>query len=485
MRFNLLNIIRIFFSISLLSALLLSGCGSDSEQPPEAAVGSNDTVSSSCRDCHEFKLDKNHALDCTSCHQGLTPAPGREKAHENLAVYPAHPDNLDHTCGKCHVEQVKNCRTSLHFTLKEEVNVVRMAFGGRELDSVVDIPAGQPINSPIALVNDLLRRRCLRCHVYYRGDPYPATIHGTGCAACHLTYADGKLTNHQFTRPDSDKPCLHCHYGNYVGSDYHGRYEHDFHWDYRTPYRAEGPSSRPYGVEFHQLSADIHQQKGLLCIDCHSGRELMGASSKRITRKSCHEPGEILAAKQKKKKSRIFLFRKKDGVKVEVPLLEHPAHKRYKKEIHCMVCHAQWSFNDQGTNLLRQDMEDYDPWGELTVQSCYEVEDELETNLYTDEEYPVPFMRDKITGTARLGIWLKGYEQRRWEPPLLCRDGEMLSVCRPVLDLHLSYVNDQGEVIFDAISPVNPPANGLRPYVSHTTGKAGAFYQLRINQVRQ
>ena len=35
------------------------------------------------------------------------------------------------------------------------------------------------------------------------------------------------MQSHAFSTP-TDKQCLSCHYGNYVGGDYYGRYEHDF-----------------------------------------------------------------------------------------------------------------------------------------------------------------------------------------------------------------------------------------------------------------
>ncbi len=111
------------------------------------------------------------------------------------------------------------------------------------------------------------------------------------------------------------------------------------------------------------------------------------------------------------------------------------------------------------------------------------MEDQLETNLYSDEEYPVPFMRDKITSTARLGIWLKGYELRRWEFPLVCRGQDhLLHICRPILDLHLSFVDKNEEVIYDSISPIKIRPYGLLPYTPHTTGKAGAQYPLRVQE---
>ena len=476
------------FILFLLIIISLVACSQD-EQNRDSSVTPKETKKkkiSTCRDCHDFTLDKNHNFACRDCHAGKTGVLSREEAHEGLITKPSHPDVMAETCGKCHADMVKKAYHSLHFTLKNEVNTVRRAFGAdQELASLTEIPVPENVDSPLALADDLLRRRCLRCHLYFSGDPYPETSHGTGCAACHLSFQKGGLTNHQFMKSPGDEECLHCHYGNFVGADYHGRFEHDFHWDYRTPYTAKGAPPRPYGLEFHDLAPDIHQAGGLLCIDCHSGRELMTKSQTQISCESCHLAGKkkpVMDNLQQKSDAHILSL-KKNGREIIVPQLKHPAHDIHGQKTHCSVCHAQWSFTDQGTHLLRQDAENYDPWGALTVQGSLEVEDQLETNLYSDEEYPVPFMRDKITSEARLGIWLKGYGQRRWEFPLVCRGHDhRLHICRPVLDLHLTFVDENETVVYDSISPKKTKPYGLLPYTPHTTGKAGAFYHLRLKE---
>ena len=486
---SLYFILRCLYCILfLLIVIFISACGQDEQNrgAREPQKQTKKKTSYTCRDCHDFTLDKNHNFACPDCHAGKTGVFSKEEAHEGLIAWPAHPDVMAKTCGRCHADRVEKAGHSLHFTLKNKVNIVRRSFGtNQELTSLTEIPVHDTIESPLALADDLLRRRCLRCHLYFSGDPYPETTHATGCAACHLSFQKGRLASHQFSKSPGDEQCLHCHYGNFVGADYHGRFEHDFHWDYRTPYTAQSAPPRPYGLEFHQLSPDIHQTGGLLCIDCHSGPELMTKAKTQISCESCH-----LAGKEKppldnlhKIDDALILNLKKDGRKIQVPQLSHPAHQLHGQKAHCSVCHAQWSFSDQGTHLLRQDAEDYDPWGALTVQGSFEVEDQLETNLYSDEEYPVPFMRDKITSTARLGIWLKGYGQRRWEFPLVCRGQDnRLHICRPILDLHLSFVDKNEKVIYDSVSPEKTKPYGLLPYTPHTTGKAGAFYPLRLKE---
>ncbi len=361
--------------------------------------------------------------------------------------------------------------------------MVRRSFGAKkDISSLLEIPTVKEPLDPLQLADDLLRRRCLRCHMYYPGDPYPATEHGTGCAACHLAYKNGQLVSHKFIQSPSDTQCLTCHYGNFVGADYYGRFEHDFNWEYRTPFSTEDDefSVRPYGIRYQQLTPDVHQLQGLLCIDCHSGPELMGGSDKKITCKTCHlykdegwHPKNLNFTMGK-----LWLTTAK-GKKLPVPQAVDRAH-RYTKTANCQVCHAQWSFNDQGIHLLRQDTDDFDEWMALTRQGNFEVEKELEANLFLDDGSGEAKMSDKISGQDKVGIWLKSYELRRWEPVQICRDKDgILQVCRTLLDLHLSYINGDDEIILDNVRP-NDNFPQLQPYTPHTTGKAGAFFQQRL-----
>ena len=49
--------------------------------------------------------------------------------------------------------------------------------------------------------------------------------------------------------------------------------------EYRTPYLADNKDQRPYGVEYHSLAPDVHQQAGMVCIDCHGQGNVMGTKA--------------------------------------------------------------------------------------------------------------------------------------------------------------------------------------------------------------
>ncbi|PHR26046.1 MAG: hypothetical protein COA36_13140 [Desulfotalea sp.] len=430
-----------------------------------------------------MKIDENHSFKCTSCHQGNDTAKTKENAHIDLIDHPAHPKEIARTCMPCHQEISAEAPQSMHFTLKNSTNLFRKAFGATaDIDSFTDTPTVVTPSTPLELGDDLLRRRCFKCHLYDSGQAYPSTSHGQGCAACHVTIVNSKLADHVFHAP-TDAQCLSCHYGNYVGFDYYGRFEHDFNVEYRTPYTTNNDHFRPFGVEYHQLNPDIHQKKGLSCIDCHSGNELMRQGQK-TSCTGCHDVRalKVQLPPRVSQEGNSYILTTHSGKKHPIPTLLHPAHTDYNETVSCQACHAQWSFEDKGKHFLRIDTDELDSFSALPVQGNYEIEKLLTNNFdYEKDELPIE-MTDSLTGKRSAGIWLKGYITRRWENVSLGRDAQgKIAVVRPTLDYTLSWIDANETVQIDAVQS-QTKKEGLRPYIPHTTGNAGVFYQSRLQQ---
>jgi len=485
--------IRKLLLITTLS--ILTACGNDQRQgdnrgtnppvppPAKAALPANGKEFENqhgCRACHPFAEKVHAGLDCSGCHGGNPQASKQPEAHLGLVATPGDPAHLQKYCGPCHAEQTATIAASRHFTLTGEVNPVRRHFGAtKDLATARDIPQTPRPDTALALADDLLRRRCLGCHVYSRGDDFAATRHGTGCAACHLEYRAGKLLSHRFLAAPGDEQCRTCHYGNRVGGDYYGDFEHDLKKDYRTPFLTDGAyPDRPYGLEQHGLQPDVHQRGGLICRDCHGG--LHQGNDTTISCAACHlwRAGQPLpGANLHADKGRLQIQLQANNHLLPVPPTRNPAHARFGKNVDCAVCHAQWGFNDREAHLLRSDVEDFQAWEDLLVQGNFEAETQLLNSLYTSKEM-APAMTDTFTGQSRPGLWLQLFALRRWEEPLLGRDSRgQLRVMRPSLDLHLTWVDEAGKTVFDAVTG---KGSGLRPYTPHTIGKAGAFYRLRL-----
>jgi len=460
------------------SSFLVAALFSCSENSP------SDLPANSCIECHKLELDEQHRLPCTSCHQGDSKSRAKDVAHFELIFEPSHPDNMAEACGPCHPNPVGSILHSLHFTLSNSTNIFRKTFGAiREVATFLDTPESINPDSSLQLADDLLRRRCFRCHPYSKGDDYPAVSRGTGCASCHLSFSDGKLLSHSFQRPQ-DSQCLSCHYGNYVGSDYYGRFEHDFNDEYRTPYTTREKHFRPFGIEYHQLKPDIHKISGMVCIDCHSGQTLMNRNDdlQKISCRDCHLKEKLIQSlpATMEKIDTAFILQSKTGKKHPVPVMKHSAHFNQENDIGCQVCHAQWTYGDYGKHFIRSDMDDFDPWYQLTRQANSELEKILTNNMdFEKTELPVT-TSDKITGVMQPGIWYKGFTQRRWETVHLGRDYDgIITTLRPMPDITLSWIDEDENIRFDSVSP---PVNhsGFLPYTPHTTGPAGLFYSERI-----
>ncbi len=442
----------------LLPILLLPGCSQQNDKSAPLVNG--------CMSCHKVKLDENHSFKCTRCHKGSSNETLKDRAHKGLIKSPSSPSNAPAVCGECHFKEVGSVQLSKHYTLQDEIAAVWKSFFPKDNPpKVKDIHGVKKPKNERDLVRDMLARRCLRCHVYYRGDSYSGTLRGKGCAACHMEI--GNRQNHAFKRP-TIKNCLACHYGNFVGWDYVGRFEKDYPEDFRAPLKKGQHIERPYGIEWLPMTPDIHFQAGLSCTDCHKKSEfhVKPGGSDKDKRASCLNCHGTLSGRT---------GHRQDGSCVA----------------DCQACHATWVFWDQGRSLIRQDSLDPEDWMYLYVQGSSEVEKEIKESLdLVDLEQVRFFMTDKINAKPYPGLWLAGFEKRRWAPVILGKDHRgHISVLRPLLDLSLSYSDELGETVFDnlhsrnlhdwqvvypPVAPLgfNPSKSVLSSYVPHTIGKA-------------
>lgn len=459
----------------------LSGC-----MPDKNTVA----LKKGCKSCHKLNMDMAHDFSCDFCHSGDPQALEMKEAHNNLVKKPAHPDFMEKKCGKCHGDRVSVMAESLHFTLENEIATVWSAFfgeGALPSDFKKRIPDTHP-ETENAVVLDMLHRRCLRCHVRYGGDDYSAVAHGAGCAACHMSFSQGFLTGHEFLKSPGDAQCLSCHYGNFTGWDFYGRYEIDYPADFTTRLVKGRVPERPYGLGWHNMTPDIHKKAGFRCVSCHK-KDVCASTASALTDGptciSCHS-----------------------GKGFDESIPGHD--KRAQGLVDCSACHAVWSYNDFGRSLLRQDLPDWGEWLPLARQGSSEVERQVMFNNRIEEESWRPgFMTDKVVtnsdaaGLIKMpGIWFSGFTKRRWSPVVLGETcGGRLRVIRPLLDIAVSYLDGNDEVIFDNLKPAGPVdchdndavvavVNGAdrdesskpwlwRPYVPHTTGAAD-FYRTMV-----
>ncbi len=413
---------------------------------------------SKCKTCHKIKIDKAHDLGCTKCHKGNKRGYTKNLAHKGLIRHPASIKNARKYCAPCHNHEVETAMNRPHYTLEDEIEKVWKAFFPKDKPPrVFEIKGIENPKDKKELIIDLLARRCLRCHVYYDGDDYEETKRGLGCSACHLKFS--KKGRHVFHKP-TIKNCLSCHYGNFVGWDFVGWFEKDFPEDFRAPFKNGKQVKRPYGLEWIEMSEDIHAQKGFICSDCHGQNEFHGEKTT-LEKGSCRDCHNHLSKR----------FGHEEDSKAS-----------------CASCHAKWGFYDFGIDLLRLDKPDMEDWSYIRFQGESEIENGQ------------AFMLDKINNIPVNGVWIKGFKKRRWWPVILGITKEKkIGVIRPILDLSISYVNSDDDLIFDNIQPVlndhikplikdwylkeeKEPSIWLT-YSPHTIGKADIFRTLFIRNL--
>jgi len=283
------------------------------------------TKGGKCLTCHQGieAISDTHDFACVECHRGNDGTDKMDAAHSGMVANPSDLTVVADACGRCHEGHMGKVQSSLMATAAGEINATRFAWGAQDsVDAVygVNSTGGLKTIPTYAesgeLVDDFLRKKCLRCHINSPAPQRLGEYRATGCAACHVIYSnDGKTmtgdkaiqktqadniaakgkekklkadisgivgkrgypVKHRFTTAIPTVQCVRCHSGNRVGTEYIGLFEHDYEKMYRSPRNAGNAPLAPYGIDQHTLTPDIHYEKGLACIDCHNQNEMMGS----------------------------------------------------------------------------------------------------------------------------------------------------------------------------------------------------------------
>ncbi len=256
-----------------------------------------------CLVCHRgvTGLGNSHrpeAVGCASCHGGDVFTLNKGRAHAGIEVIAGNLATAGRRCGQssCHPSIVTRVERSVMTTMSGVVAVDRAVFGE---------PGSEPADvrrlgrTP---ADTHLRQLCASCHVGRKKvalGPNGEDARGGGCNACHLVYSPDAaaalaryeaekmrgnpkaLTVHPAVSLDIDNmQCFGCHSrSGRISTNYEGWHELQ-----EPPDGAANPS-RPSPSRFRTLKdervferamPDIHQVRGLDCIDCHTSSEVMG-----------------------------------------------------------------------------------------------------------------------------------------------------------------------------------------------------------------
>ncbi len=301
-----------------------------------------------CMFCHEntkgfSPAHSPESIGCASCHKGNVFTLDKDAAHNGMILIPGNLDDAKETCGnpQCHPDIPGRVDNTIMTTLTGIVSVDHYAFG--ESDSLNKFNRITDINYSPADLH--LRNLCSSCHLGNKKTeigPTTQISRGGGCNACHLNYSDeaikdtGGLSNSALYKSDSlkefvhpslsinisDEHCFGCHSrSGRISTNYEGWAETELG---SLPINNK-PDFRELedGRIFKKEPADIHYEKGMSCIDCHTSKEVMGDGNIYLHKEDqvkvqctdCHLKGKPLTTKYEnadQESQKIITLRKYD-----------------------------------------------------------------------------------------------------------------------------------------------------------------------------
>ncbi len=356
-----------------------------------------------CVTCHRnVDVDKSHPVKnfgCTICHGGIGESLNKKIAHTGVVENPARLEYAEKSCGRsgCHAERVREVKRSIMETNTGIISGLLYQWGVTSspsscigIDSISD---GVRWCRKVGNKNypeRQFRKFCATCHINKRKGDFRGEIgkRGGGCMDCHY---EAKKGHPSFTTKIPVKRCQLCHNRSArTALSYQGIYEDD---NYRTPYfhglqRSDLLSSKR---GWQRLLPDIHFEKGLTCIDCHTFRGTMGDGMLHyhmeeqidISCQDCHGSGEKPPDKKKvtsdsmaiklarengkvplrtgdyvavtKRGTEIYnlqyrngkwiYFRKKDGKMMQIKIITGTPYHTFRghEKLACSACHAAWA----------------------------------------------------------------------------------------------------------------------------------------------
>jgi hypothetical protein len=385
----------------------------------------------------ERKVDARGVDACEVCHLGNPEGWKKTVAHEGMIVNPGDLRVANQICGQCHSDRgermqvvlngernhVSRVTKSLMATSAGELSGTRYLWADqqkkgaiygnravRDEDGIVPAKLGalaelkalpEAKNSPS---DHLARNFCIRCHLWSEGRKVPGDMHAGGCSACHVLYADdglslsgdptldktekGRARKHEITVKIPAEQCRHCHNngGGRIGLSFTGLMFNAQGY----PLKEDGSeAAKPHGIGILHVQQDVHYQRGLVCIDCHSSKDLHGDGNiygkkeeqVALQCETCHGLPDVPATlvddraeplvNVKRVGRDIMLTSKIDGRRRLVPDIARlksadqlsvamtiPAHLKEQPgrvRLECYGCHARQAPQCYGCHMLRDD----------------------------------------------------------------------------------------------------------------------------------
>lgn len=244
----------------------------------------------SCTACHTMEaapLSAGHdvgAMGCSPCHMGNGQAFEKRRAHHGMVSNPGDLRVVDATCGRggCHPALAARIKTSVMATAAGMLRALDILWGTRgPRDAALLWAEETPRDAP----RDYWAKLCAACHLWWpkgRGLG-EQRLRGGGCSACHVAgpkpprlEQTGLFRHSRLTMMVPMENCVRCHNRSArIGLSYQGLAEDN---GSGGPHAAGAlnPLRLSGGRYAMHIRPDVHFTAGMICIDCHTGTEIMG-----------------------------------------------------------------------------------------------------------------------------------------------------------------------------------------------------------------
>jgi len=498
--------IRIFFLLlTLATAISAVGCSKPSGD------------GSTCAECHQGlePVSPTH-VECVPCHGGDPSNPEEKASHHGMfgPKNPADPKHWEKTCGKCHPYQLDRVRSNLMYTNTGMIKNTQATWEGEDgtlygtrQEKVHDV-IGNPLELKSVgeldnLSGELYRKFCALCHIGIDSNRVWAGSHASGCAACHFPYNDNATyqggdktvkekwphsASHKMATLPENKVCSRCHNrSGRISLAYEGLNDGNNSL-VPTVHGEPGPQIISGVRNLTRIQPDIHHEKGLECIDCHTSRDVMGDSyayqnmylQTEIACKDCHgsptnrptneaisreneevlresanypkqmQQGDKMVLTTKGRKysnvflsdGKIWLQGKRDGKLHESKVItETPEHTIVGHErLECYACHSR------------------------TVAQCYGCHTEYNQGKLAE---------DFIKGMKTSGSFSETEDYRMLYPfPLALNQRGKISTVTPGCQTFITVIEPDGKKVLDEYVTLYKGRQQLRfaPFFGHNTG---------------
>lgn len=494
-----------WFFVLILCSLVLAGCNKSHGD------------GSTCAQCHKgLELASPAHPTCISCHGGDPEAKEEKASHKGMygPKNPADPKFWEKTCGQCHPYQLDRVRSNLMYTNTGMIKNTQETWEGEDgilyatrkeqvYDAQGEALTLEGVESLDNLSGELYRKFCSLCHIGIESNQVWRGSHASGCAACHFpynengTYQGGDKTvkgkwphsaSHKMEVLPDNKVCVRCHNrSGRIALSYEGRNDGN---NSLVPTRNGDPGPDIIGGvrNVTRIQPDVHHEKGMECIDCHTSRDIMGdgyayenlyqqtettcedchgSTSKKplsemisrendeVLRESAHYPQQmqqgdemVLTSKGRKyanvfiQEGKVWVQGKRSGKlhesKVITATPEHTivGHER----LECHSCHSR------------------------SVAQCYGCHTQ-----YDQRELGMDFIKNRKTP----GRFTESEDYRMLYPfPLALNQRGKISSVTPGCQTFISVIDPQGEKVLDEYVAIYKGKQQLRfaPFFGHNTG---------------